>query len=198
LSALPSRFLAPLLATLSLCAAPPPQESLRDGRHDFDFLFGSWTIQNRRLVRRLHGSNEWQVFEARQTAWPVLGGLGNMDRFLATFPDGRAIEGMSLRFYDPESRHWSIYWVDDRSGQLQPPVVGRFTGSRGEFFGNDTFEGRPIRVRFRWQVVSPTEARWEQAFSPDGGQNWETNWTMQMSRISSEVTPANGGSGKPP
>lgn len=26
-------------------------------------------------------------------------------------------------------------------------------------------------------------ARWEQAFSSDGGITWETNWTMDFSRV---------------
>jgi hypothetical protein len=25
--------------------------------------------------------------------------------------------------------------------------------------------------------------RWEQAFSPDGGQSWETNWKMTFRRV---------------
>jgi hypothetical protein len=180
---IPTPTLAPLLSCLLLGATPPPTAQAADGRHDFDFLFGIWSIQNRRLSRRLQGSTDWQTFEARQEAWPVLGGMGNMDHFQATFPDGRPLEGMTLRFFDPSARTWSLYWVDDRSGQLQPPVVGRFRGDRGEFFGEDTFDGRPIRVRFTWQVVSPTEAHWEQAFSVDAGQTWETNWTMRMTRM---------------
>jgi hypothetical protein len=26
-------------------------------------------------------------------------------------------------------------------------------------------------------------ARWEQAFSDDGGATWETNWTMDFARV---------------
>lgn len=180
---LPARALTPLLGFMMLSATVPSAPQATDGRHDFDFLFGTWSVQNRRLARRLQGSTDWQSFEAREEVWPVLGGLGNMDRFQAIFPDGRPLEGMTLRFFDPSAQTWSLYWVDDRSGQLQPPLVGRFKGSRGEFFGEDTFDGRPIRVRFIWQVVSPTEAHWEQAFSVDAGRTWETNWTMRMTRV---------------
>jgi hypothetical protein len=52
----------------------------------------------------------------------------------------------------------------------------------GEFYGDDTHEGRQVRVRFVWSGVSPGGARWEQAFSVDGGQTWVTNWTMDFSR----------------
>ena len=153
-----------------------------DGRHDFDFLPGRWTIHNRRLVRRLQACTDWQEFEATQEARPILGGLGNIDSFSCTFPDGKPLEGMTLRLFDPKTKQWSIYWADSRGCQLQPPVVGRFTAGRGEFFGDDVLEGKPIRVVFHWTVVDSQTARWDQAFSADGGKTWETNWYMEMKR----------------
>ncbi len=170
----------------------PQPATVQDGRHDFDFLFGTWTVHNRRLARRLAGCEDWQTFQATQEAWPVLGGLGNMDRLRADFPDGRPLEGLTMRFFDPLAKAWSIYWVDDRSFQLQPPVMGRFTGNQGTFYGEDRFEGRPIRVRFIWTVVSGIEAHWEQAFSEDGGATWETNWTMRFLREGQGSQPSIG------
>jgi hypothetical protein len=84
---------------------------------------------------------------------------------------------MSVRVFNPATNLWSIYWVtnegggiDAASGWLEPPVVGRFDGDEGVFEGDDQFEGRPIRVRFRWTCQGPDA---EQAFSADpnlGGQ----------------------------
>jgi hypothetical protein len=155
-----------------------------DGRGDFDFWFGDWTIHNRRLRRRLQNDTEWQEFDAKGKAWPLLGGLGNVDSFdAAAFPtDGKPLHGASFRTFNPGTRLWSIYWADDRSFDLQPPVHGRFENGRGEFFGDDTFDGRPIRVRYIWSHITPTSARWDQAFSSDGGKTWETNWYMTMAR----------------
>jgi hypothetical protein len=56
-------------------------------------------------------------------------------------------------------------------------VVGGFDNDVGTFYADDTFEGKPIRVRFLWRNLT-TKPRWEQAFSAHGGKTWETNWVM--------------------
>jgi hypothetical protein len=151
---------------------------------DFDFWMGSWKVHNRRLRERLAGSDEWDEFEATCVARPLLDGLGNEDEFRTDYAGG--FVGMSLRFFDPEAKLWWIYWADSRrSGALDPPVIGSFDGDVGLFEGEDTFEGRPILVRFVWSLVTTRTPRWEQAFSDDGGETWETNWVM-------ECTPADG------
>src|SRR5687768_970220 len=148
---------------------------------DFDFWPGEWAIRNRRLRERLAGSEDWEEFEARVTAWKILDGHGNADEF-RTDHDGGFV-GMSFRFFDAATRQWSIYWADSRrSGLLDPPVLGEFDGDVGVFEGDDTFDGRPIRVRFTWSGVTTPTPRWEQAFSEDGGTTWETNWTMDFTR----------------
>jgi hypothetical protein len=149
---------------------------------DFDFWMGEWMVHNRRLRKRLAGSKDWEEFEAEAKAWAILGGLGNEDVF-RTDHDGGFI-GMSFRFFDPTTRTWSIYWADSRRpGLLDPPVIGSFTGDTGVFEGDDTFEARPIRVRFIWSGVTTESPRWEQAFSEDGGETWETNWEMDFARV---------------
>ena len=70
-----------------------------------------------------------------------------------------------------------------RPGLLDPPVLGGFDGDVGIFEGDDVFDGRPIRVRFTWSRVTTPAPRWEQAFSADGGETWETNWVMDFTRI---------------
>jgi len=46
------------------------------------------------------------------------------------------------------------------------------------------FDARVIRVRFVWTHAGPDACQWEQAFSPDGGASWETNWRMTFTRAS--------------
>ena len=155
-----------------------------DGRRDFDFLGGRWHVRNRRLVRRLEANNEWQEFAATNEMQSLLGGLCNLDTYDATFPNGSQIQGLTLRCFNPQTRKWSIYWNDSVQCELQPPVVGAFQADRGEFYGDDTFKGAAIRVRYVWLKLGPDSAQWEQAFSQDNGKNWETNWVMELRRAS--------------
>ncbi len=100
---------------------------------------------------------------------------GNLDQMAV--PE-LGFTGMTLRLYDPGTRLWSIYWCDTRSFRLFPPMVGRFTDGRGEFYGDDVEGGVPVRVRFLW--TGGEEPRWEQAMSRDDGETWEVNWVMRF------------------
>ncbi len=151
------------------------------GARDFDFLHGRWKVHNRRLTERLKGGTTWEEFDASLEVRPALEGLGNVDQFRTTI-QGRPFEGMTLRLFNPASEEWSLYWVDSVTPILQPPLVGRFRDGRGEFFTDDRFEGKPIRIRFLWIDCSERSGRWEQAFSADGGATWETNWVMEFTR----------------
>ena len=150
--------------------------------HDFDFLPGTWQVRHRRLRDRLAGSDAWDEFAGTSVAYALLDGAGNVDDNVLELPDG-PYRALSLRAYDPAADRWSIWWLDGRRpGQLDPPVVGGFVDGVGTFVGEDTFAGRPILVRFRWSDITDRAARWEQAFSPDGGKTWEVNWVMEFTR----------------
>jgi hypothetical protein len=138
-------------------------------------------VKNRRLVARLAGSTEWKEFTATSDARGLPTGLANEDVFRSDHIPG--FVGMSFRFFDVERRQWGIYWADNQTGSLQAPVFGSFEGEVGLFEGPDTFQGRPIRVRYIWSGAGTDHPRWEQAFSPDEGRTWETNWTMEFTRL---------------
>jgi hypothetical protein len=158
-----------------------------DGSRAFDFLLGDRKVTNRRLARRLQGCDEWETFDAWQTNRTLPGRIGNIDDFVAaSWKPGYV--GLSLRLFNPQTGLWSIYWLDNQtgglnpSGLLQPPVVGSFENGIGVFEGDDTLDGKPIRVRYTWSDVHTERPRWEQAMSGDGGKTWETNWTMMFVR----------------
>ncbi|HEY0232723.1 MAG TPA: hypothetical protein VGC55_15855, partial [Dokdonella sp.] len=136
-----------------------------------------------RLKQRLAGSHEWIEFEGTCGNRALMAGWGNVDENAIDLP-GDAYRGVGLRSYDPKSGLWSIWWLDGRhpSGDLDPPVRGRFERGVGTFYADDTLNGKPIRVRYQWSKITPTSAHWEQAYSPDAGKTWETNWLMDFQR----------------
>ncbi|MBI3748514.1 MAG: DUF1579 domain-containing protein, partial [Chloroflexi bacterium] len=116
--------------------------------HDFDFSMGTWRVHHRRLKERLVANDEWQEFEGTSTAWPILGGAGNIDDNVLELPAG-TYRAISLRSFDPATGRWSIWWLDGRNpGRLDPPVVGGFENGVGTFICDDTLNGRQILVRF--------------------------------------------------
>lgn len=153
---------------------------------DFDFQVGDWTVQHRRLKGRLVGSSHWEMFSGQCSMRRILGGHGNIEDNVIDLPGG-AYRAVALRAFDPQTRSWAIWWLDGRNPHsLDVPVIGAFSSGVGAFYAEDNLDGRPIRVRFTWSVkgngAEPDQPVWEQAFSADGGQTWEVNWTMQFTR----------------
>jgi hypothetical protein len=146
---------------------------------DFDFLVGRWSVRNRRLKQRHVGSNDWDEFDAVNEAWTHLNGSVSVDEI--AFID-RGFSGCTVRTLELATGRWAIYWINSTIGRLCPPVHGGFRGDRGEFFGDDEDQGRPVKVRFVWERLGDDRARWTQAFALAGGP-WETNWVMEMNRI---------------
>ena len=153
------------------------------GLRDFDFLMGgTWRVSHRRLKARLAGNNEWEEFDGTLAAHKILGGQGNIDDNVLNIPSG-SYRAFAVRSFDPKTRTWAIWWLDARNPHtLEPPVMGAFDNGVGTFYGDDTFNGRPIKVRFKWTRTNTPSPGWEQAFSPDGGATWETNWVMSFVR----------------
>ncbi|XUL92306.1 hypothetical protein ACQ86D_41690 [Streptomyces galilaeus] len=146
---------------------------------DFDFLHGDWEVVNRRLTDFLQPGSGWEEFAGVSRCRPFFDGAANVDEIDMPYLGSK---GLTLRLFDRETELWSLNWSSSRSGKLFPPVTGRFEGGRGEFYGDDTHDGKDVRVRFVWSGVSASGARWEQAFSVDDGASWVTNWTMDFTR----------------
>ena len=177
-------FLLRILAAIGVLLTFSPDNRLvqtPDGQHDFDFEFGSWRTQLKRLLHPLSGSHEWETLEGTSIVRRVWDGRANLGE-LAVGNAARHIEGLSLRVYNPQTRQWSIYWANAKDGALGTPMVGGFKDGRGEFFDQETFEGKAIVVRFIFSDITATSFRLEQAFSGDGGKTWEANWIATFTR----------------
>ena len=153
----------------------------RDGSRDFDFEIGTWKTHLKRLVKPLSGSTSWVEYEGITKVTKVLDGCANLVELKATGPAG-TFEGLSLRLYNPQSRQWSLNFANASSGVLVPPTIGEFKNGRGEFYNQDTLNGRYILVRFIISDITPNSCRFEQSFSGDGGKTWEVNWICELSR----------------
>lgn len=154
----------------------------RDGQHDFDFHFGTWRTHLRRLLNPLTGSTKWVEYEGITTVRKVWNGRANLVELVA---DGAAghFEGLSLRLYNPQSRQWSLNFANINGGVITQPTVGEFKNGRGEFFDQETLNGRAILVRFIISDITPNSCRFEQAYSDDGGKTWEVNWMATDTRV---------------
>jgi hypothetical protein len=174
--------------TASATSAPPALQAatLRDGQHDFDFEIGTWKIHLKRLQHPLTGSTTWVEFDGTGVARAIWDGRANLDEFEADSPSGH-IEGLTLRLYTPQAHQWNLYWANPKDGTFAgPPQVGEFKNGVGEFYCQDTYNGRMILIRYAWSGITPNSAHFEQSFSTDGGKTWEVNWITDQTRVSDE------------
>ena len=157
----------------------------RDGQHDFDFKIGTWKTQVKRRLRPLTGSTTWVEMSGISVVRKVLNGRANLVELVADSPNGH-FEGMSLRLYNPQSRQWSLNFANASDGVMTPPTIGEFKDGRGEFYSQETLNGRAIFVRFVITPTTPDSIRFEQFFSDDGGKTWEVNWIATDTRVKDE------------
>jgi hypothetical protein len=185
-------FLVGSLAFMLHCAGFARQNSStpktipptrRDGQRDFDFEEGAWKIHLKRLPKPLTGSNSWIEFDGTSVTRKVWDGRAWLEEFETDGPAGH-IEGLTLRLYNPETHQWSLYWANSKAGTMGgPPNVGEFKNGRGEFYAQDTFNGRVILIRYVWSDITSGSAHFEQSFSDDGGKTWEVNWITDQTRV---------------
>ena len=186
-------LLCSLVAILPLCpgfaqensgaSRPGAQRSSAapDGARDFDFEISAWTTHLSRLLHPLTGSTSWVEYQGTSTVRKVLKGRANLVELNVDGPAGH-IEALSLRLYNPQSHQWSLNFANGNGGSLGQPTVGEFKNGRGEFFDQETLNGRAILVRFVISDITPNSCRFEQAFSDDGGKTWEINWIATDTR----------------
>jgi hypothetical protein len=154
----------------------------RDGQHDFDFEVGTWKTHLSRLLHPLTGSTTWVEYEGTSVIRSIWNGRANLVELEVDGPAGH-IEGLSLRLYNPQSRQWGLHFANGNNGTLGQPAIGEFQNGRGDFYDQETLNGRAILVRFVISDVSPNSCRFEQAFSDNGGQTWEVNWIATDTRV---------------
>ena len=157
----------------------------RDGQHDFDPLIGAWKYHLKRRMNPLTGSTAWVEFDGTGVCYKIWDGRANLDTIELDGPTGH-IEGLTLRTYNPQSHQWRLYWANSKNGIIDPPQVGEFKNGRGEFYAQDTINGKTILIRFVWTNMNTGTPHFEQSFSDDGGKTWEVNWITDQTRVGEE------------
>ena len=157
--------------------------------HAFDVLLGSWQVVNRRkkgnylVPTQADGEAEWEEFSGHDRFEIQLDGRAIVEHWEATLPSGERLLGYSVKAFESTTGQWAIIWIDNRNSLDFRPLLGTFEQGVGTFFQViETPDGQPLHVRYIWDELTATTARWQQAFSFDGGTHWETNWVMQFSR----------------
>lgn len=172
----------PALLTLGGLGMSLPAAAAAPGVHDFDFFLGNWRVHHRRLRKRLAGSHDWDEFEGTSRCQSLLGGVVNINESESR-RGGRTYNGPGIRGYDAASGQWADWYLDGgKPTAIDAPGVGRFAQGVGTFLSDDTFEGRPVKVRGIFTPMTADTCQWEQAYSTDQGQTWETNWVMRYTR----------------
>ena len=94
------------------------------------------------------------------TALPALLSLRNESARAAVTVTRGVAAGGGLRAFDTKTRTWADWYLDGRDPYaIDSPGIGRFTQGVGTFLSDDTFEGRPIKVRGIFSSVSGTSAQ---------------------------------------
>ena len=175
---LPTSFMRAQTAT----PAAPQAAAQRDGQHDFDFEIGSWKIHLKRRLHPLTGSNTWVEFDGTSVTRKLWQGRSQVEEFETAGAAGH-IEGLTLRLYNPQTHEWRLYWANSQKGVMDVPQIGRFVNGRGEFYAQDTIEGKTLWVRFIWSQTDSKSPHFEQSYSEDGGKTWEVNWITDQTRV---------------
>jgi hypothetical protein len=155
-------------------------------QHDFDFNIGTWRTHIKRLMHPLTGSTTWVDYQGTHTVRKVWNGRANIGELEVDGPGGH-LEVLSLRLYNPQSHQWSLNFANSGEGKLGQPGIGEFNDGRGEFYDQETFNGRAILVRSVWSDITPTSSHLEQAFSVDGGKTWEVNWVAADTLVQADA-----------
>jgi len=174
--------LMPIFALLPVLVHGADTPAPRDGQHDFDWEIGTWQTHLKRLQHPLTGSTSWVEYQGTTVVRKVWDGRANLVELDVKGSAG-PIEALSLRLYNPDSRQWSLNFSNSRGGTMTLPAIGGFKNGRGEFYNQDTFDGRSILVRFVISDITRDRVRYEQSFSADGGKTWEVNWVATDTRM---------------
>ena len=161
-------------------AGPPTASVDHDGQHDFDSLAGTWKGHTKYIAHPFAGSDTWIEFDGTEIFQKLWDGamLELSERAGANGP-----VGLMLYTYNPQSHQWSVYFANSKDGKVGLPNVGEFRNGRGEFFVQDTLNGKSLLNRYVWSQIASSSPHFEESWSSDGGRTWELVRIVDLARV---------------
>jgi len=77
--------------------------------------------------------------------------------------------------------------LPDIARDLWLPNVGEFRNGRGEFFVQDTLNGKSLLNRYVWPQIASSSPHFEESWSSDGGRTWELVRVVDLARASDDT-----------
>jgi hypothetical protein len=108
-------------------------DTARDGKNDFDFDLGVWHTHIRRVLDPFSDSANAIELNGTVTVRKIWDGRAQLEEIEADGPKGHW-EGMTLFLYNPQSRQWSMNFINSKIATLNAPLTGAFKDGRGELF----------------------------------------------------------------
>lgn len=143
---------------------------------DFDFLDGEWLIRN----QRRRDGDVWDRFDGEATCRSLLAGAASIEELRIP---ARSFSGLGLRLLDRKEQRWQDHWIPGATGTVGVPgLPGSFENGAGIFEVEETEDGRTVRYRSVWDLITPRSCRWQQGTSRDGGRSWVLDWSMLWTR----------------
>jgi hypothetical protein len=162
----------------------PSAEAQRDGSHDFDFGYGTWTTHIKRVLDPFSPGSASIEETGTVTTRKVWDGRAWLEEIEVDGPRGHW-EGMTLFTYNPESHQWSQTYISSKTGTMEPPTIGSFKDGRGELYAQDTDKGRTILVRGVWSGIQQDSHDYVISYSDDGGKSWVPAFSAHLTRKAS-------------
>lgn len=165
-------------------AGLPTGSADHDGQHDFDSLVGTWKAHTKYRAHPFAGSDTWIEFDGTENFQNIWGGA---ILELSGVARTKGPVGLMLYTYNPQSHQWSVYFASSKDGKVGLPNVGEFKNGRGEFFVQDTLNGKSLLNRYGWSQIASSSPHFEESWSSDGGQTWELVRIVDLARGSDDT-----------
>jgi len=162
----------------------PPASADHDGQHDFDPLAASWKAHTKYRAHPLAGSDTWIEFDGTEIFQKIWDGA---ILELSAVASAKEPVGLMLYTYNPQSHQWYVYFASSKDGKVGLPNVGEFRNGRGEFFVQDTLNGKLLLNRYVWSQIASSSPHFEESWSSDGGRTWELVRIVDLARVSDDT-----------